>query len=247
MSVRERIRLNSKPISEDLFAKYFFEVWNSLRMDKDSSNPTPNYFRFLTLMSFHVFLQEKVEVAIYEVGVGGEFDSTNIIENPVVSGIATLGIDHVDTLGKTIDRIAWHKAGIMKTGCPAFTVEQRPQAMEVLEQRAAEKKTELSTVTVKDSLKDIRLTPSEDYQRKNASLAIELARTALQRLGVSAERITADSDEMIEGLEGLKWRGRSEIKTVGKQRWYLDGAHTDDSLDVACHWAGKAMQKRFVV
>ncbi|KAI8306599.1 Folylpolyglutamate synthase [Colletotrichum sp. SAR11_59] len=72
-------------------------------------------------MSFHVFMQENVDAAIYEVGVGGELDSTNIIHQPVAVAITTLGIDHVQTLGNTIEQIAWHKAGIMKKGCPAFT------------------------------------------------------------------------------------------------------------------------------
>jgi folylpolyglutamate synthase len=59
-------------------------------------------------------MQENVDVAILEVGVGGEYDSTNIIENPIVCGITALGLDHVTVLGNTIDSIAWHKAGIIK-------------------------------------------------------------------------------------------------------------------------------------
>jgi len=59
-------------------------------------------------------MQEKVDVAILEVGVGGEYDSTNIVENPIVCGITALGLDHVTVLGNTIDSIAWHKAGIIK-------------------------------------------------------------------------------------------------------------------------------------
>ncbi|KAF4806795.1 Folylpolyglutamate synthase [Colletotrichum siamense] len=74
-------------------------------------------------------MQEKVDAAIYEVGVGGELDSTNIIDQPVAVAITTLGIDHVQTLGNTIEQIAWHKAGIMKRGCPAFTVGQDAAAM----------------------------------------------------------------------------------------------------------------------
>jgi folylpolyglutamate synthase len=74
----------------------------------------PAYFRFLTLVAFHALMQENVDVAILEVGVGGEYDSTNIIENPIVCGITALGLDHVTVLGNTIDSIAWHKAGIIK-------------------------------------------------------------------------------------------------------------------------------------
>ncbi|KAF4478695.1 Folylpolyglutamate synthase [Colletotrichum fructicola Nara gc5] len=99
VSVRERIRINSEPISEELFTQYFFEVWDALSAKQElGCGEKPTYFRFLTLMSFHVFMREYVNAAIYEVGVGGELDSTNVIDQPVAVAITTLGIDHVQTL-----------------------------------------------------------------------------------------------------------------------------------------------------
>src|SRR5262249_18034330 len=77
-------------------------------------NDKPTYFRFLTLLAFHVFIREKVDVAVFEVGIGGEYDSTNVVEQPIVTGISALGLDHVSVLGATVDKIAWHKAGIFK-------------------------------------------------------------------------------------------------------------------------------------
>ena len=74
----------------------------------------PGYFKFLTLMAFHVFLDKKVDATILEVGVGGTYDSTNIVPHPIVTGITALGIDHVNVLGKTIQEIAWQKSGIFK-------------------------------------------------------------------------------------------------------------------------------------
>ncbi|XP_009998969.1 PREDICTED: folylpolyglutamate synthase, mitochondrial [Chaetura pelagica] len=84
----------------------------------------PAYFRFLTIMAFHVFLQEKVDLAVVEVGIGGAYDCTNIIRAPVVCGISALGIDHTSILGDTMEKIAWQKGGIFKRGVPAFTVAQ---------------------------------------------------------------------------------------------------------------------------
>ncbi|KFU84293.1 hypothetical protein M959_12039, partial [Chaetura pelagica] len=80
----------------------------------------PAYFRFLTIMAFHVFLQEKVDLAVVEVGIGGAYDCTNIIRAPVVCGISALGIDHTSILGDTMEKIAWQKGGIFKVGraCP---------------------------------------------------------------------------------------------------------------------------------
>ena len=74
----------------------------------------PEYFRFLTLMAFHVFLDKKVDATVLEVGIGGTYDSTNIVPNPIVTGITALGIDHVKVLGNTIQDIAWQKSGIFK-------------------------------------------------------------------------------------------------------------------------------------
>ncbi|KAK5994661.1 Folylpolyglutamate synthase [Cladobotryum mycophilum] len=243
VAVRERIRINSEPISEELFAKYFFEVWNGLEASasKEGLDPghKPSYFRFLTLMSFHVFMRENVDAAIYEVGVGGEYDSTNIVDKPAAVAITTLGIDHVQSLGETIDLIAWHKAGIMKTGSPAVTTEQIPEAMEVLEKRAEEKGVRLSKVIPSPALKRVSLLPAQDFQRKNASLAVELAYTVLDKLNVPVKR-SDDSlpTQFVEGLETLVWRGRCETKVTGKQHWYMDGAHNEQSLEVACQWFG---------
>lgn len=74
----------------------------------------PGYFRFITLMAYHVFLQFKVDATILEVGVGGTYDSTNIVPKPIVTGITALGIDHVNVLGRTLGEIAWQKGGIFK-------------------------------------------------------------------------------------------------------------------------------------
>ncbi|KAJ1641699.1 Folylpolyglutamate synthetase, partial [Coemansia asiatica] len=139
IEVRERIQIDGKPISEELFAKYFYETYNRLRSKSPplrKVSPTspymPMYFRFLNLMAVHVFLSEGIDVAIMEVGVGGQYDSTNAVRKPVVCGIASLGLDHQSTLGSTIESIAWHKAGIIKDNIPAITVPQENTAMDVI-------------------------------------------------------------------------------------------------------------------
>ena len=80
----------------------------------------PGYFRFITLLAFHTFLESKVDATILEVGVGGMYDSTNVVPNPIVTGISALGIDHVAVLGKTLEDIAWQKAGIYKVSLRSF-------------------------------------------------------------------------------------------------------------------------------
>lgn len=243
IAVRERIRINSAPISARLFAKYFFEVWDKLEaaaIESDVPFEKPVYFRYLNLMSYHVFMQENVDAAIYEVGVGGEYDSTNIVDRPLVTGISSLGIDHTFTLGDTIDKIAWHKAGIQKKGVPSFTVNQLPAALEVVQQRAKERNVKSFNIVDLDTrLEGVRIRPDASFQKTNASLAIALAETYLKTLDPT---FRADSKtlpkEFVDGLEQVVWRGRCETKMEGDITWYLDGAHTADSIVVAAKWFG---------
>ncbi|KJK79732.1 hypothetical protein H634G_05324 [Metarhizium anisopliae BRIP 53293] len=221
IAVRERIRIDSAPISEDLFAKYFFQVWD--RLGESNACPEdaapgsrPLYARYLTLMSWHAFLQEGVDCAVYETGIGGEFDATNIVERPVASGISTLGIDHVFVLGDTVDKIAWHKAGIMKPGSPAFTVEQVPSAAEVLQTRAKDKGVDLKVLSVDKRLARVKIRPDALFQKKNATLAIALAESALRKLGVQVgDKATSLPKEFTDGLEETVFRGRCEVKDEG--------------------------------
>ncbi|KAH6724739.1 Mur ligase [Leptodontidium sp. MPI-SDFR-AT-0119] len=243
IAVRERIRINSAPISADLFAKYFFEVWDRLESAAATSDvpfEKPVYFRYLNLMSYHVFLQENVDAAIYEVGVGGEYDSTNIVDRPAVTGISTLGIDHTFTLGDTIDKIAWHKAGIQKKGVPSFTVPQLPAAMQVVEKRAEERSVKSFGVVGLDSrLEGVKIRPDAPFQKSNASLAIALTETLLKTLDPKfCPDLTTLPKEFVNGLEQVVWRGRCETKVDGEITWYLDGAHTADSIVVAAQWFG---------
>jgi len=243
IAVRERIRINSVPLSADLFAKYFFEVWDSLETAAAHSDvpfEKPVYFRYLNLMSYHVFLQEKVDAAIYEVGMGGEHDSTNIVDRPTVTGISALGIDHTPALGDTIDKIAWHKAGIQKKDVQSFTVPQLPPAMEVIEKRAKERNVKsLSVVGLDPRLEAVKIRPNAPFQKSNASLAIALTESLLKTLDPSFQPDPQYLEkEFVDGLEQVGLRGRCETKVDGDITWYLDGAHTADSIKIAAKWFG---------
>ncbi|KAI1430827.1 tetrahydrofolylpolyglutamate synthase [Xylaria sp. CBS 124048] len=260
IAVRERIRIDGAPVSEDLFARYFFDVWDRLGdaethegpvvLDKQLGVPIPSrpiYSRYLTLMSYHVFLQEGVDAAVYETGIGGEYDATNIVERPLASGITTLGIDHIFALGDTVEKIAWHKAGIMKARSPAFTVGQVPEAAHVLQERAREKGVLLKVLDIDPRLKGVNIRPNAVFQKKNASLGIALAETALEKLDPSFEPdASALAGAFVDGLEQVVWRGRCEVKSEaeGQIIWHIDGAHTVDSLKMATMWfAGECATK----
>ena len=138
VAARERIRINGEPLSKKEFAKYFWSVYKAIERRKDDSSGMPPYFNFMTVMAFKVFLEEKVDVTVLEVGIGGQYDCTNVVPQPIVTGITSLGLDHCSLLGSTIEEIAWQKAGIFKPLVHAFTVEQNESAMKVLQNRAKE-------------------------------------------------------------------------------------------------------------
>ncbi|KAI0461435.1 hypothetical protein LJB42_001104 [Komagataella kurtzmanii] len=252
-SVRERIRINGKPLTEDLFTKYFFEVWD--RLENSESNPStfpqlspglkPAYFKYLTLLSFHVFMSENVDSAIYEVGVGGEFDSTNIIEKPTVTGVSALGIDHTFMLGNTLTDIAWNKSGIFKEGVPAVSVPQLEEGMNELVRRAEERKVKFFKVVPDRDLSDIKLGLAGAFQKENANLAIELAAIHLQKLGFKVDIKDDLPDEFVEGLSSATWPGRCQIieEPENQITWYLDGAHTKESIEASSQWFTEKLTK----
>lgn len=250
-AVRERIQLDGAPLTESLFAKYFFQVWDRMESSATAEGHDPAvkpvYFRFLTLVAFHTYIEEGVDTAIFEVGVGGEYDSTNIINRPTCIGITSLGIDHVSVLGNTVEEIAWHKAGVIKPERPAFTVEQKLGALEIIQARAAEKNSKLELVRVHPEIMAgrVKLGLPADYQKSNASLATALAAEHLKSLGINVELAPDKSlpDLFKRGLEAVVWPGRCQVKQENSIEWCIDGAHTVESLEVAGKWFAERINK----
>lgn len=104
--------------------------------NRENPDDLPAYFKFLTVMAFYVFLQEKVDVAIFEVGIGGQYDPTNILSKVSTVGITSLGLEHTQLLGDTLEEIAWQKAGIIKPTSFVFTVDQPEECMDVIRNRS---------------------------------------------------------------------------------------------------------------
>ncbi|XP_078811675.1 folylpolyglutamate synthase, mitochondrial isoform X4 [Oryzias latipes] len=263
VQVRERIRINGQPIGKDIFTKYFWQIYGRLEESKPASGGTmPAYFRFLTILAFHVFLQEKVDVAVIEVGIGGAYDCTNIIRKPWVCGVASLGIDHTQILGDTIEKIAWQKGGIFKPGVPAFTVSQPEGAMAVLRDRAKEIQCPLWVCPNLDEYQTdgtaLHLGLAGKHQRWNASLALQLSNSWLKRRCSPDQSLSAinpentrvqpatafrPSSEMMMGLANTEWPGRNQTLKNGEVTYFLDGAHTVRSMQACVDWfKGSAAQ-----
>ncbi|OVA11683.1 Folylpolyglutamate synthetase [Macleaya cordata] len=267
IDVRERFRVDGLDISEEKFLQYFWDCWHQLKENVSENLPMPPLFQFLTILAFKIFICEEIDVAIIEVGLGGLRDSTNVIKEPVVCGISSLGMDHVEALGNTLGKIASHKAGIFKPQIPAFTVPQLPEAMDVLQEKASELMVPLEVVPPLDpkNLDGLKLSLSGDHQYTNAALAVALCRRWLQKIVNSKELFTngkleADLPEpFLRGLATARLSGRAQIvydssskacntsevkeNSPGDLVFYLDGAHSPESMEVCARWFSNTVKE----
>ncbi|XP_028740571.1 folylpolyglutamate synthase, mitochondrial isoform X3 [Peromyscus leucopus] len=239
VQVRERIRINGKPISPELFTKHFWRLYHQLE-------------------------KFKVDLAVVEVGIGGAYDCTNIIRKPVVCGVSSLGIDHTSLLGDTVEKIAWQKGGIFKPGVPAFTVLQPEGPLAVLRDRAQQTSCPLYLCPPLEALEEgglpLPLGLEGEHQRSNAALALQLARSWLeQRDHQDVRELTVSrpgtrgqlplapvfrpTSHMRHGLRDTEWLGRTQVLRRGPLTWYLDGAHTTSSMQACARWYCQSLQR----
>ncbi|WCJ33400.1 Folylpolyglutamate synthase [Euphorbia peplus] len=268
IDVRERFRVDGLDISEDKFLFYFWDCWNRLREHVTEELPMPPLFQFLTVLAFRIFVGEQVNVAIIEVGLGGLNDSTNVIKEPIVCGVTSLGMDHTETLGNTLGEIAAHKAGIFKPQIPAYTVPQLSEAMDVLQEKAHRIMVPLKVVEPLDFRKmdGLKLSLSGDHQFSNAGLAVSLCKSWLQRTGNWENLFRHENQEanlpepFVRGLETARLSGRGQViydtyskshnssdaaeNSSGDLIFYLDGAHSPESMEVCAKWFSSAVQHK---
>ncbi|KAK3287805.1 hypothetical protein CYMTET_4701, partial [Cymbomonas tetramitiformis] len=247
-----------KPISKEKFLQHFWWCYGKAQkcFEEEGRSP-PGYFKFLTLLAFRIFLAEKVDVLILEVGLGGRLDPTNVIGRPAVCGISSLGYDHTQFLGNTLTEIAREKAGIFKKGVPCYTVPQDPEAMASLAACAdwMGEEFKLKLIQPLDSFRTLdnaqaRVGLAGDHQRENAALAVALCRTWALRTSPSSDRVTVREAQLDEGvlpaeyaaaLVETTWPGRGQELQAGPGlRFFLDGAHTVESLAACARWYGSA-------
>jgi dihydrofolate synthase/folylpolyglutamate synthase len=216
----ERIRIDGAPISADRFADAFNRLLGL----------HTTYFETVTAMALLVFAEERVDMVVLEVGLGGRLDATNVV-SPDLSVITPVDFDHEAFLGKSLESIACEKAGILKPGVPAVFARQRPEAARVLDRRAAELSIPVartadwlvSDLDIDPRGSRFRLTGERDlrlacplageHQVENAVTAA----VALARLGIA--------DSAIEtGIARARWPGRLE-RVSEHPEIILDGAH----------------------
>ncbi len=251
--INERIRVNGEEISDDAFAAIFtrIQALNEELLAAGRLRAHPTYFECVTAMAFEYFARERVDFGVFEVGLGGRLDATNILE-PAVSIITRIDFDHENFLGHSLAEIAAEKAGILKPHVPAIIAEQKPEALEVIRARAQELGCRVvettpsfriekewmengcsrALITENESGWSIELAPRlpGQFQLQNSLNAVAAARY-LQSRGY---RI---SDEAIaQGIAEAVWPGRLE-KLQPSPAVYLDGAHNPSAAgELANYW-----------
>lgn len=211
ISYTERMSFNFKAMSEDDFCRYFKLVCEA---DPQCSLTE---FEILTAMSFLYFKEIKPDYILYETGLGGRLDATNVIQ-PILSIITQIGLDHQAILGKTCALIAQEKAGIIKPDVPALVLQQSPAVMAVFQKEAGKNNAPLSLVPALKRM-PAGYQMSAPYQRSNLALAL----AALIQLGAMGP----------ESEQGLKiaqiWGRYLKIKT-GSQTLVIDAAHNPQGV-----------------
>lgn len=256
VSATERIRIDGQPLSQEMFAQYFWDVYDKVVRHQDDK---PAYFKFLTVLAFNVFIRENVDVAVIEVGIGGAFDSTNVVDRPIAVGITLLDYDHTKVLGNTIEEIAWHKAGIMKPGTVAFVNPNQPEsALHTIKERAMDIGCNVHTVPPLENYNwstfpKFEMGLFKDVHADNASLALQLSRFFMTRVPPIAGELSSEVIPQCKGFQ-LEWReavglalcywpGRSQVVLKDNKTYFLDGAHTEQSMLACRSWFDHLMSK----
>jgi dihydrofolate synthase/folylpolyglutamate synthase len=238
---RERIKVNGA-MAEETFVVSFVEKIKPLIEEIQ-----PSFFEITVAMAFEYFVEQKVDLAIIEVGLGGRLDSTNIIQ-PELSIITNIGWDHTNMLGNTLEAIAFEKAGIIKEGIPVVVGERKAETEDVFINRAQEKKAPLYFASERFEVRGSQLSPDElkleivdrhlnqttvyeldlpgIYQRKNI-LATLQAIELLKHWNIDKETVRAALKKVkkLTGLQG-RWEVIHREPTV-----VLEVAHNQDGME----------------
>jgi dihydrofolate synthase / folylpolyglutamate synthase len=248
VSWTERICIDEQPIALNTLRSILQQVKTAI----DPTQPSPTQFEVFTAAMWLYFAQQKVDVAVVEVGLGGRLDATNVTDEALVSVITSISLEHTERLGDTVGKIAFEKAGILKQGCPAVIGQLPEAALSVVSRVAFERfcsttfptpsksvgngwatfegieTYELDDATVMYANQSIQyqLSLLGDIQLHNSALAI----ATIQRLHEQGWEIS--NEAIAKGIANTKWRGRLQWYDWQGHRILVDGAHNPDSAKV---------------
>ena len=235
----ERISIDGKPITWEALNTTLEQVEQAIAHTKNTDSPIPTQFEVFTAAAWQYFADQQVDIAVVEVGLGGRLDATNVCDQPLATVIVSIGRDHWQRLGDTLAEIAGEKAGILKTGVPAFVGPLPDEAATVVAQKANSLEAPLTWVSpaIEETvLGNNNMAPAlvyeglryqqtllGEHQRVNSACAI----ATLQSL---KDRGWAISDDAIaRGMANVSWPGRLQRDQWKGHDLLIDGAHNADA------------------
>jgi dihydrofolate synthase/folylpolyglutamate synthase len=224
----ERVQVDRRALTEEEIMAYANELRPvAERVSRVNPDDHPSFFEFMTAMAFLQFQRRGCDIAVIEVGLGGRLDATNVVV-PEIAVITSIGLDHCEYLGDTVEKIAAEKAGIIKQGRPVIIGRLPAGAERVIRQIAAERGSRVISVA-EEFGGDVAGYPTTnlegDYQRWNAATATLVARLLPARWKLTDEVIA-------QGLQGVDWPGRWQRLTLGGRRLILDTSHNPEGAGV---------------
>ena len=224
----DRICFNGEEISDGELAGLVEEI----APIAESMEDPPTEFELITAIGFLYFKRKKCDIVVLEVGMGGRFDSTNVIKESLLSVITGIDYDHMAILGDTLEKIAWEKAGIIKKGCPVLVGNMADEPFLVIKNEAEAKslivRQDNSSLFVHSQTLEgtefdykghtLKIKLLGTYQKYNAALVV----SACEILGISRENIK-------KGLENARWRARFELLSASPVVIY-DGGHNKQGV-----------------
>lgn len=226
--LEERVQVDRKMISSEELVHYveYLKVIGD-PIAKKTTNLRPSMFEIMNAIAFLYFKKSEIDIGIIETGLGGQFDSTNIV-NPEVSVITSISKDHTEILGESLEEIAFAKAGIIKPGKPTVIGLMEPQAEHVIRKIAQEQNSEVFSIAEIFG-KNIKAYPSTSlygtHQKANAAVALLVTR-------VLKEKFPVDENLANDALMEVHWPGRWQILQINSQKLILDCAHNEGGASV---------------
>ena len=231
----ERIQIGRQSLPDDTLARLVSELRERLPSDLQ-----PTFFEFTTVLALMAFAEQAVDLVIWETGLGGRLDATNIV-TPLASVITSIGLDHMQVLGGTVGEIAAEKAGIIKPGVPVVTSVDRAEALAVIQYRARELDSHCVVVDAAAvGRMGLPVSLHGPHQRINATAAVVTVRLLRAFLPVSDEHLA-------HALAHTVWAGRMQTFRRGDQTWLLDGAHNADGVAAFRRALGECFPERHPV
>lgn len=261
VKINERFRVNQNIISDEDFVKIFDETMEYVNLAKRKGISHPSFFELMFLMGALYFQQQNVDYVIFETGMGGRLDATNVVK-PVLAVITSVALDHMQFLGNTIAEIAAEKAGIIKSGIPVLFYDRKDESTEVISsycqkvgaqfhivENSQYKILKITKKAIDFSFKsgyyeydDLKIRKTALYQIENAMLAVRayellnmtnsICNMAQKEVWDAHCRLTdKDIVSIKAGLLNMVWPCRMECIA---EHIYIDGAHNEEAIEAFC-------------